>query len=160
MRWLNRYRGDPTRISEVSLRSPAHRPDHDTPRLRDEDGSAFAIHLEPMRYGWVRVRVTGELALDSSSMLERAVEAELGADNHVLLDLSRIEFIDSAGLRSMTKLVRVAKATGRKLRLSADLPAHSRRLLEIVGLLPFVPIGTDDPWSDGGRSLPDLASDS
>jgi len=105
--------------------------------------------------GWVRVRVRGELALDSSSTLERAVEAELMADSHVLLDLSAIDFIDSAGLRAMTALVRTAKASGRKLRLSADLPAHARRLMEIVGLLPFVPIGIDDPWGDGSGSLPD-----
>jgi len=105
----------------------------------------FALHLEPMRDGWVRVRVEGELALNSSTMLERAVEAELMANSHVLLDLSRIDFIDSAGLRAMTALVRSAKATGRELRLSADLPAHARRLMEIVGPLPFVPIGFDDP---------------
>ncbi len=108
--------------------------------------------------GWVRVRVEGELALNSSSTLERAVEAELMANSHVLLDLSGIDFIDSAGLRAMTALVRIAKGNGRKLRLSTDLPAHARRLMEIVGLLPFVPIGIDDPWVDGSGSLPDAPS--
>ena len=44
------------------------------------------------------------------------------SNSHVLLDLSQIDFIDSAGLRAMTALVRIAKATGRKLRLSTDLP--------------------------------------
>jgi anti-sigma B factor antagonist len=118
----------------------------------------FAVQLEPMKDGWVRVRVRGELALDSSTTLERAVEAELMADSDVLLDLSAIDFIDSAGLRAMTALVRMAKASGRKLRLSAELPAHARRLMEIVGLLPFVPIGIDDPWGDGSGSLPDAPS--
>lgn len=118
----------------------------------------FALYLEPMQNGWVRVRVEGELALDSSSELERAVEHELRSNSHVLLDLSAIEFIDSAGLRAMTALVRTAKATGRNLRLSADLPAHARRLMEIVGLLPFVPIGMDEPWDDGSGSLPDAPS--
>ena len=84
-----------------------------------------------------------------------AVEAELRANSHVLLDLSQIDFIDSAGLRAMTALVRMAKASDRKLRLSTDLPAHVRRLMEIVGLLPFVPIGVDDPWADGSGSLLD-----
>jgi anti-anti-sigma factor len=111
-----------------------------------------------MQNGWVRVRVEGELALDSSSELERAVEHELRSNSHVLLDLSAIEFIDSAGLRAMTALVRTAMATGRNLRLSADLPAHARRLMEIVGLLPFVPIGMDEPWDDGSDSLPDAPS--
>ena len=121
------------------------------PGGHSEPAAPFALRLEPMEGGWVRICVEGELALTSSSVLELAVARELEARSHVLLDLSRIEFIDSAGLRAMTALVRTAKANGRKLRLSSDLPAHARRLMEIVGLLPFVPIGehTPDPGSAG-----------
>ena len=55
----------------------------------------------------------------------------------------------------MTALVRTAKANGRKLRLSSDLPSHARRLMEIVGLLPFVPIADDEPQVGGpGREGP------
>jgi anti-anti-sigma factor len=105
-----------------------------------ESSPPFALQCEPMKHGWVRVRVQGELALTSASLLEVAVERELQADSNILLDFSRIDFIDSAGLRAMTALVRSAKAKGRTLRLSSDMPAHARRLMEIVGLLPFVPI--------------------
>jgi anti-anti-sigma factor len=114
-----------------------------------QSSAPFALRLEPMDGGWVRVRVEGELALTSASLLELAVERELEADSHVLLDFSRIAFIDSAGLRAMTALVRTAKTNGRKLKLSSDLPAHARRLMEIVGLLPFVPI------ADEGSDLED-----
>jgi anti-anti-sigma factor len=105
----------------------------------------FALRLEPMDGGWVRVRVEGELALTSASTLELAVERELLAKSHVLLDFSQVLFIDSSGLRAMTALVRTAKANGRMLRLSSDMPAHARRLMEIVGLLPFVPIEPENP---------------
>ena len=118
-----------------------------------QSSTPFALRLEPMQDNWVRVRVEGELALTSSSVLELAVARELEAKSHVLLDLSRIEFIDSAGLRAMTALVRTARANHRKLRLSADLPLHARRLMEIVGLLPFVPIADDDPEA-GAAALP------
>jgi anti-anti-sigma factor len=112
----------------------------------DADSSApFALRLEPMDRGWVRVRVEGELALTSASTLETAVERELDANSHVLLDFSEVLFIDSSGLRAMTALVRTAKAKGLKLRLSSDIPAHARRLMEIVGLLPFVPIESENP---------------
>lgn len=97
----------------------------------------------------MRVCVEGELALTSSSLLEVAVERELKANSDVLLDLSRIDFIDSTGLRAMTALVRTAKANGRKLSLSADLPGHARRLMEIVGLLPFVPIAGESHDLEG-----------
>jgi anti-anti-sigma factor len=109
-----------------------------------ESSAPFALRLEPMDRGWVRVRVEGELALTSASMLELAVERELQANSHVLLDFSAIDFIDSAGLRAMTALVRTAKTKGRQLRLSSDMPPHARRLMEIVGLLPFVPIEPED----------------
>jgi anti-anti-sigma factor len=150
MRWLDRTRGRSDTNFEVNLPASTNWLDPDErPRIGEADSATpFAVHLEPMRDGWVRVRVEGELALDSSDTLERAVKAELMA-NSVLLDLSQIDFIDSAGLRAMTALVRSAKTTGRQLRLSADLPPHARRLMEIVGLLPFVPIGIDDPWVDG-----------
>jgi anti-anti-sigma factor len=108
-----------------------------------QSAAPFALRLEPMNGGWTRVCVEGELALTSSSLLELAVERELEDDSDILLDLSRIDFIDSAGLRAMTSLVRIARTNGRKLKLSADLPPHARRLMEIVGLLPFVPIAGD-----------------
>jgi anti-anti-sigma factor len=122
------------------------------PDLGDMQSSApFALRLEPMEGGWVRVRVEGELALTSSSLLELAVERELEANSDILLDLSGIDFIDSAGLRAMTALVRSAKANGRKLKLSADLPPHARRLMEIVGLLPFVPIADNEADLEGSE---------
>ena len=71
--------------------------------------------------------------------------AAMSIDYHVLLDFSGVLFIDSSGLRAMTALVRTAKSKGRTLRLSSDMPAHARRLMEIVGLLPFVPIELEDP---------------
>jgi anti-anti-sigma factor len=119
--------GDPIRVDDLHSSAP------------------FALRLEPMEGGWVRVRVEGELALTSSPVLELAVERELEANSDILLDLSAIDFIDSTGLRAMTSLVRAARANGRKLKLSADLPPHARRLMEIVGLLPFVPIDGEVP---------------
>ena len=122
----------------------------------DSHSSApFALRLEPMEGGLVRVRVEGELALTSSSLLELAVKRELEANRDILLDLSRIAFIDSAGLRAMTALVRLAKANGRSFRLSSDLPPHARRLMEIVGLLPFVPIA----YEDDGLTRPGPSAD-
>jgi anti-sigma B factor antagonist len=161
MRWLHRTRGQFATNFEVNLPSPTNPtgPNQPPPLAEDDCAQPFALRLEPMEDGWVCVRVEGELALNSSSALEEAVEAELVANSNVLLDLSGIDFIDSAGLRAMTALVRIAKANGRKLRLSTDLPAHARRLMEIVGLLPFVPIGIDDPWIDASGPMPDAPSD-
>jgi anti-anti-sigma factor len=119
-----------------------------------QSSAPFALRLEPIEGSWIRVRVEGELALASSSLLELAVERELEASSDILLDLSRIAFIDSAGLRALTALVRTAKSNGRRLRLSSDLPPHARRLMEIVGLLPFVPIAQEGSTLGGRGSSP------
>jgi anti-sigma B factor antagonist len=100
----------------------------------------FAVIVTPLTDNEVRVSVEGELDLVSASELEENLKRELLASNDVLLDLSAMDFIDSTGLHAIVESVRTAKAVGRKLKLSADLPQHARRLMEIVGLLPFIPI--------------------
>jgi anti-anti-sigma factor len=59
------------------------------------------------------------------------------------LDLSEMDFFDSTGLHAIVESVRTAKSVGRRLKLSAELPSHARRLMEIVGLLPFIPIAPE-----------------
>jgi anti-anti-sigma factor len=100
----------------------------------------FAVIVSPLSDDEVRVSVEGELDLVSASELEETLKRELLAANDVLLDLSDMDFIDSTGLHAIVESVRTAKSVGRKLKLSADLPPHARRLMEIVGLLPFIPI--------------------
>ena len=79
----------------------------------------------------------------TASQLEETLKRQLLADNDVLLDLSDMDFIDSTGLHAIVESVRTAKSVGRRLKLSAELPSHARRLMEIVGLLPFIPIALE-----------------
>ena len=103
----------------------------------------FAVAVSRRGDHEIEVAVTGELDLVSASQLQETLKRELLADNDVLLDLSDMDFIDSTGLHAIVESVRTAKSVGRKLKLSAELPAHARRLMEIVGLLPFIPIAPE-----------------
>jgi anti-sigma B factor antagonist len=103
----------------------------------------FAIELSTLGDHEIQVAVTGELDLVSASELEETLKRELAADNDVLLDLSQMDFIDSTGLHAIVEAVRTAKSVDRKLKLSAELPGHARRLMEIVGLLPFIAIAPE-----------------
>jgi len=107
------------------------------------DPAPFSVVVTPLGDRESQVAIRGELDLVSASQLEEALKRELLADNDVLLDLSDMDFIDSTGLHAIVESVRTAKSVGRKLKLSAELPAHARRLMEIVGLLPFIPIAPD-----------------
>ena len=107
------------------------------------DPAPFAVVVSPLGDHEVQVAVKGELDLVSAPELQEALKRELVASNDVLLDLSEMDFIDSTGLHAIVEAVRTAKAVGRKLKLNSELPAHARRLMEIVGLLPFIPIAPD-----------------
>lgn len=120
-------RFDPRNLSDVRALEPA----------------PFAVIVRQVGDHEVRVSVKGELDLVSAAQLEEGLKRELLASNDVLLDLSAMDFIDSTGLHAIVESVRTAKAVGRKLKLSDDLPAHARRLMEIVGLLPFIPIAPE-----------------
>ena len=84
----------------------------------------------------VTFTLAGELDAHTAPRLARTVNRALLHGNDVLLDLSQIEFIDSAGLGAMRAGVRTARANGRRLTINADLPPPVRRLMELVGLLP------------------------
>lgn len=113
------------------------------PDARPFEPAPFAVVVSPIADHQVRVSVEGELDLVGAPELEETLKRELLASNDVLLDLSAMDFIDSTGLHAIVDSVRTAKAAGRKIKLSADLPQHARRLMEIVGLLPFIPIAPE-----------------
>lgn len=110
------------------------------PRDRSLEPAPFAVIVVPLSDHEVRVSVESKLDLVSAPELEEKLKRELLARNDVLLDLSAMDFIDSTRLHAIVESMRTAKAVGRKLKLSAELPQHARRLIEIVGLLPFIPI--------------------
>lgn len=117
---------------------PTNQPDR-----RSLEPAPFAVIVAAIADHEVRVSVEGELDLVSAPELEETLKRELVEGNDVLLDLSAMDFIDSTGLHAIVESVRTAKAVGHKLKLSPDLPQHARRLMEIVGLLPFIPITPD-----------------
>jgi len=90
--------------------------------------------------GTVVLEMRGELDIASASQLEaeiRAVESEGG---RLILDLSRLEFIDSSGMRILLAAASRAKANNHGVGIRRAQPAV-HRVFEIAGLsdsLPFV----------------------
>jgi anti-sigma B factor antagonist len=80
----------------------------------------------------VVVEAVGELDLQSAELLERAV-ARLRGDghDHVVVDLRRVEFIDSTGLRVLIGLHRDAAREGRSLSLVPG-PRPVQRIFELT----------------------------
>jgi anti-anti-sigma factor len=78
-------------------------------------------------------RLRGEIDGQTCSKLDIAAGAPADAGRTVVLDLSEVSFVDSAGLRTMVGLDRRAKAAGGSLELRSPNPTLTR-LLELTSL--------------------------
>jgi anti-sigma B factor antagonist len=85
----------------------------------------------------------GEIDMDTVAELRlnlRAAQAE-GA-SEIVLDLEKVTFIDSIGLSELADTARRLRTAGGWLRVASQRP-NFRRLLDITGLVRFVPIYDD-----------------
>jgi anti-anti-sigma factor len=85
------------------------------------------------------VAVTGEVDLATAGAMLEAIRAHLRT-GPVLLDLSRVAFMDSSGVRALEALLRDVDDEGWDLRISPTLTAAVDQVLELTGMrdqLPF-----------------------
>lgn len=80
----------------------------------------------------------GELDAASSPQLERALAEARQPGGPVVLDLSKVTFIDSSGLRVITRVVRDVEVDGGSFTISSASDAV-RRIFEITGLRSLLP---------------------
>jgi anti-sigma B factor antagonist len=91
------------------------------------------------------VTAIGDIDLASAPLLESEIEKHHGVD--VVIDLTRVEFIDSAGLVVLVKQQERIRASGAELTLAVR-PGPVTRLLELTGLAESFPtISSDGPAS-------------
>jgi len=87
--------------------------------------------------GRATVRLAGELDLASRALVHRALQEAASGCTDTVLDLSRVNFIDAAGLRCLLTAQRDARAASH--RLSIRRPHRAvRRLLDLTGALPLL----------------------
>jgi len=98
----------------------------------------FAVSEAREAGGAVTVRPSGELDIATAPGFERALVDPREPGDRVVLDLARLDFIDSTGLRAIVRAVDAARTGGWELRLRPGPPAV-RRVFEIAGLLGALP---------------------
>lgn len=77
--------------------------------------------------GQTRVALVGELDIASAPQFEEGLEkAEAGAPALLVLDLRKVEFIDSTGLRAVIAADERARSAGRRLVIIRGTPAVER----------------------------------
>jgi anti-sigma B factor antagonist len=105
------------------------------------------LALEPFRceivneQDRVRVAPVGELDLVTAAPLAETIRGLRGSGvTYLILDLRRVSFMDSSGLRVALDLHTEASSNGLRLELLAG-PPHVQRIFELTGTqdqLPFV----------------------
>jgi stage II sporulation protein AA (anti-sigma F factor antagonist) len=96
--------------------------------------------------GQTRVVLTGELDIASTQQFERELAAAEGQARGVLVvDLRRVEFVDSTGLRALISADERARSAGRRL-IVVRGPGAVERLLTITHLDQRLEL-VDDPDS-------------
>lgn len=99
------------------------------------------LHIEVDESGdEVILSLDGELDPHTAPMLAREVERLIGqGSTSVVLELSRLRFIDSSGLRVVISAHRELAEQGGQLSLRSPSPT-AKRLLEITGLVDHLEI--------------------
>jgi anti-anti-sigma factor len=103
-------------------------------------GRTFSLAVHPER-GRARLELQGELDVLTLRPLRQRVAELVGAGfGEIVLDLRRLSFIDSTGMRLLLSLHLQARRDGWTLGLIQG-PENVRRVFEIAGtakVLPFV----------------------
>ena len=102
----------------------------------------FTIH-ESRINGSVRLSLTGELDLGTTPVLEDRLTRLQATNSPVMLDLSRLDFIDSTGLHLLVRMVGDARIKRWQLRIEPDVSPQVKSLFRLVRLDRF--LAADEP---------------
>lgn len=97
-------------------------------------------------------RIDSTSALTLSQTLEEAI---VSGRNQLLLDLSSVQYMNSAGLRELVQVFKRVQRVGGALTI-VNPSDHVRRLLELVGLDTVFEIYVDPLWEPSRLLSPNL----
>jgi anti-sigma B factor antagonist len=94
----------------------------------------FSIDVLQPADGLCVVSLTGEMDIASAPELGLRLETLSNSESHhVIVDLSKLTFIDSSGINALVVAAKAIKVDGGELTLVAPTP-HTQRIFEIVHL--------------------------
>jgi anti-anti-sigma factor len=106
-----------------------------------------AFRAEVLRMGKaVLLAVTGELDVATTGEFRASVEelTDPDAPSHVTVDMSRLDFIDAAGIGALLSFRDAIDDAGGSIRVRSPKP-HVRRVLELAGVIDLLDGGSSSP---------------
>lgn len=107
-----------------------------------------AVPAQDNRFVWL----SGELDMWSTDAFAAAMRDAVAAGGAVVLDLSRLSFLDSDGIRSIISVAR--QLSGRGCLILHNPSAHVAKVLDVVGIDGLPDVHLIDA-RHGDRALPD-----
>jgi anti-anti-sigma factor len=95
------------------------------------------------------LRVSGDLDLETAPHLLAGAEPCLAGPGGLVVDLSRLAFIDSSGLSALIRIYRRLDGTGRLFEIISPVPAVAKAF-EITGLDQVLPLRAPAPGTAPG----------
>jgi anti-sigma B factor antagonist len=96
------------------------------------------IEVRSPQAGALLVQLTGEHDLYSGEELRQSLEESLARCDHLIVDLSAAEFIDSTVVAVLTQTMRSATELDRKFNVVLGTASAVERILEVTGVLPLL----------------------
>ena len=94
---------------------------------------SFRVEVDASREGLLVASLVGELDIASAADLETFVQRTAAQGLHVVVDLTRLTFVDSSGLNALVNAARTVESRDGWV-VFAGAPAGVRRVFEIVQL--------------------------
>ena len=96
------------------------------------------IEVRSPQAGTVLVQLTGEHDLYSGEELRQSLEESLARCDHLIVDLSAAEFIDSTVVAVLIQTMKSATELDRKFNVVLGTASAVERILEVTGVLPLL----------------------
>jgi anti-sigma B factor antagonist len=90
--------------------------------------------------GTTVVSVTGEVDIATVDAISDALAEHRAADRPVLLDLSRVVFMDSTGVRTLITAAKDSGGDPAVFAIRSNLSPPVERGLRLMGVLPLLPL--------------------
>jgi anti-sigma B factor antagonist len=92
----------------------------------------------------VRAMVVGELDMSNADLVFEQLTAAASADHDLIVDLTGLAFIDSAGIAALDRLSRTVAGSHTRLRIVAPAGSVAGRTLALAGMDQVLPMATSE----------------
>jgi anti-anti-sigma factor len=93
--------------------------------------SAFKIQ-QTEQAGWARLSILGELDLMTADAFRRRLRALKATNTNVSVDLSHLDFIDSAGIHALDDAIADTRGCTWRVEIEPRVSDKARRVLDLI----------------------------